>query len=324
MTQSATATNLAYPIGDVLLLGLLVGGFAALSGKRKTPWVLLGSGMALNVVGDTFSLFGDSWGGTRFGVVLVAIAWPSAIVVMAMAVWVRPRPADLLAQEKAASFFLPSLAAGSALVILFSSSFHGVSHFAIALATATFVAVGIRLTLSVRDMKAISRERHRQSITDDLTGLRNRRYLYDMLDAFFTERDSSSFDRSLAFLFVDLNRFKEINDSFGHPAGDALLKQLGVRLSSSLRETDLLVRLGGDEFAVVLLDGELDYAVTVAERVSASLAEPFTLDVVSASINASIGIAMAPADATDSAGLVWCADVAMYRAKLQQLALRKF
>jgi diguanylate cyclase (GGDEF)-like protein len=119
----------------------------------------------------------------------------------------------------------------------------------------------------------------------------------------------------LAFLFVDLNHFKEINDSFGHPAGDELLKQLGARLAASLRNTDLLVRIGGDEFAVVLVDGDADYANEVAERLTASLCEPFRLDVVSATISASIGIAMAPADATDSAALVWCADAAMYRAK---------
>ena len=84
---------------------------------------------------------------------------------------------------------------------------------------------------------------------------------------------------------------------------------------TSLRNSDLLVRIGGDEFAVVLIDGDSDYATTVAERLTQSLEEPFVLDVVSARISASIGIAMAPTDASDSAGLVWCADVAMYRAK---------
>jgi predicted signal transduction protein with EAL and GGDEF domain len=94
------------------------------------------------------------------------------------------------------------------------------------------------------------------------------------------------------------------------------LKQLGDRLQSALRNSDLLVRIGGDEFAVALIDGDADYAVSVAERLTASLDEPFALDVVTTRISASIGIAMAPTDATDSAGLVWCADVAMYRAKL--------
>jgi diguanylate cyclase len=314
---AATVTNLAYPIGDLLLLGMVVGGCAVLSGRRKAPWLLLASGMGLNVVGDTSNLLGSSFGVSRPGIILTATAWPAAILLMAMAVWLRPRPSNPLAPQRPSGFVLPNLAAASALLILVVGSLHSIGRVAIGLATATLLVVGIRFVLSVRGMQSLSQERHRQSVTDDLTGLSNRRYLFRVLDAFFAENvDSLAPDRSLAFLFVDLNHFKEINDSFGHPAGDELLKQLGVRLSGSLRDTDLLVRIGGDEFAVVLIDGDADYAISVAQRLTACLEEPFVLDVVSANISASIGIAMAPTDATDSAGLVWCADVAMYRSKL--------
>jgi diguanylate cyclase (GGDEF)-like protein len=202
---------------------------------------------------------------------------------------------------------------------------HAVSRVATGLAAATLLMVGVRLVLSVREIQALSHERYHQSVTDDLTGLSNRRHLFRVLDAFFAESDDVVVPvRQLAFLFIDLNHFKEVNDSFGHPAGDELLKQVGIRLSSSLRRNDLLVRIGGDEFAVVLVDGDSSYALEVAERVTASLAEPFALDVVSASISASIGIATAPSDATYSAGLVWCADVAMYRAKLAHTPFATF
>ena len=315
----ATITNLAYPIGDLLLLGLVVGGTAVLSGRRKAPWVLLATGIGLNVVGDTFNLFSSHV--THVGSVFNGAAWPTAIVVMSSAVWLRPRPSKLLVDQRPAGFVLPGLTAAAALGILVVSSWHLVGHVAIGLATATLLTVGLRLALSVRSMRVLSLERHRQSVTDDLTGLANRRYLFRVLDAFFAEsRGTDSVRRVLAFLFIDLNRFKEINDSFGHPAGDELLKQLGVRLTGSLRDTDLLVRIGGDEFAIVLVDGDAAYATTVAERVTASLQDKFVLDVVSARITASIGIALAPADATDSAGLIWCADVAMYRAKLANAA----
>ena len=314
-SAAATLTNLAYPVGDVLLLGLVVGGFAVLSRRNKTPWVLLASGLTLNVLGDTSNLFQNSLGASRPGFILNAVAWPTAIVVMSMAVWLR-QAKNPLQPQRPAGFVLPGLSAAAALTILFVATWHPVGRVAIGLATATLLIVGIRLGLSVRAMQSLSQERHRQSVTDELTGLANRRYLFGVLDTFFAECDDTRAARTLAFLFVDLNHFKEINDSFGHPAGDELLKQLGIRLSGSLRDTDLLVRLGGDEFAVVLVDGDADYAVAVAERITACLEEPFMLDVVRSSIGASIGIAMAPTDATDAAGLVWCADVAMYRAKL--------
>jgi diguanylate cyclase (GGDEF)-like protein len=318
---AATATNLAYPIGDLLLLGLVVGSSAMLSGRPKMPWIFLASGLALNVVGDTSNLLQHSLGASRFGTVFNGIAWPAATVLISMAVWLRARDTNPLVPERPPGFVLPNLLAMCALVILLVAALHPVSRVAIGLATATLGLVGIRLALSVRSLQTLSQERHRQAVTDDLTGLANRRHLFRVLDSFFAEAgDPLAGGRRLAFLFVDLNHFKEINDSFGHPAGDQLLRQLGERLATSLRNTDLLVRLGGDEFAVVLVDGDCEYATTVAQRLTASLEEPFQLDAVRARISASIGIAMAPTDAADAAGLVWCADVAMYRAKLGNVA----
>jgi diguanylate cyclase (GGDEF)-like protein len=188
---------------------------------------------------------------------------------------------------------------------------------AVALATATLVVVGVRLALSVRGLRSLTEERHRQAVTDELTGLGNRRQLTTLLDAYFEDlADLSTPSRSLAFLFVDLDHFKEINDSFGHSAGDELLKQLGPRLLSSLRASDVLVRIGGDELGAVLVDSDPNYAAGLARRLTALLEQPFILNGVSVRISASIGIAVAPADAGDSIALMRCADVAMYRAKL--------
>ena len=316
----ATGINLALPIGDVLLLGLVAGGFAVLPGKRRAPWVLLGFGMALIAVGDTSNLFQNSLGATRVGTILNAVAWPAAIVMMSMAVWLREPASNPLMPQRPPRFILPLFAAAASLVILLVGTLHSIGKEAIALATATLLLVGVRLIITVRGMEVLSEERHRQSVTDELTGLWNRRYMFRVLDEYFAGRSDPSNERTLAFLFVDLDHFKEVNDTFGHPAGDELLRQLGARLASSLRDTDLLVRLGGDEFAVVLVDGDAEYATAVARRISASLNEPFMLDVVSATIGASIGIAMSPTDASDSTRLVWCADVAMYRAKLGKTA----
>jgi diguanylate cyclase len=310
----ATATNLAYPIGDVLLLGLAVGGTAVMTGRRLGPWMLIAMGIAVNATGDTFNLLRST---SRVGSLFNAIAWPSAILLIAVALWLRPRPSNPLASGKDTGFLLPNAAAAAALVILLVGNLHHVGDVALGLATATLVTVGGRLFLSVRGIRRLSQERHRQAVTDELTGLGNRRHLFRVLDSFFGAcRAEATPHRRIAFLFVDLDNFKEINDSFGHAVGDELLRQLGARLAAVLRSSDLLVRLGGDEFAVALVDCDSDYALGVAERLTGSLVEPFVLDVVTTRISASIGIATAPKDATDSAALVWSADTAMYRAKL--------
>jgi diguanylate cyclase (GGDEF)-like protein len=316
------ATSLAYPIGDLLLLILVVGGTAMLAGRRKAPWLLLASGIALNVAGDTFNLFHSSVGASHVGTVVTAFGWPAAILLMSMAVWLSPGHSNPLTLQKPTGFLLPALAAVAGLAILVIGTLRHMDPVAVGLATAALIVVGIRLALSVGGLRTLTQERHRQSVTDDLTGLRNRRHLFQTLDAFFAEQAGAPMPEGrLAFLFLDLSHFKEINDSFGHPAGDEVLRQLGARLTGSLRDSDLLVRLGGDEFAVVLMDADSDVATAIAERLTASLKNPFVLDGVSMQIGASIGIALAPADATDASRLVWCADVAMYRAKLGGLPL---
>jgi diguanylate cyclase len=314
----AVATNLAYPVGDLLLLALVVGSAAMLAGRSRAPWILLATGMAVNAAGDTFNLFGSGIGASHVGVAINGIAWPTSILLISMAVWVSRGHADPLALQIPTGFLLPGLAAVSSLGILVFGTFNHPGAVAVALASATLAVVGIRLSLSVRGLRTLTQERQFQSVTDHLTGLGNRRFLFGVLDGFFADHaDGSIRQRRMAFLYIDLNRFKEINDSFGHPAGDELLRQLGERFRAPLRPSDALVRLGGDEFAVVLMDADADDATTIARRLTATLDEPFALDAVSVRIGASIGIARAPADATDSDALVACADVAMYRAKMR-------
>jgi diguanylate cyclase (GGDEF)-like protein len=313
----AVATNLAYPVGDLLLLSLVVGSAAMLSGRSKTPWALLASGMALNVAGDTFNLLGSASGATHVGAVVNGVAWPVSILVMSMAVWVPSGHTNPFTLPKPPGFLLPGLAAFAGLTVLVVGALaddkaNGVS---VGFATATLAAVGVRLATSVRSLRSLTHRHEHHSLTDYLTGLGNRRYLFHILSAFFAEADSSSPEGRLAFLFIDLNRFKEINDSFGHGAGDEVLRHMGERLSSALRPGDALVRLGGDEFAAVLLEADAETAQAIAGRLSNSLKDPFALDTVSVKVDASIGIALAPEHACDAQTLVSCADLAMYRAK---------
>ena len=313
----SAATNLTYPVGDLLLLSLVIGGTVLLSGRGTTPWFLLAAGICLNVFGDTFNLFQNGILDSRVGSDFNAIAWPASIVLMSMAVWLKPRTLDPMREQRTAGFMLPSAAAVVGLAILVTGTVHTVTRVALGLATATVVVVGLRLSLSARDLRLVTEERHRQAQTDELTGLGNRRHLLHVIETYFADfNDPWTKERTLAFLFIDLNHFKEINDSFGHPAGDELLRQLGPRLMRAVPASGSVFRLGGDELAVLLVDADADAAARVAERILAEVDEPFYLQKMSAKVGASIGIALAPQDATEGVGLMWCADTAMYRAKL--------
>ena len=310
---ATTMTNLAYPVGDLLLLALVVGGATMMGGRRNLGWCLVAVGIGCNVVGDTANLFSNASGPAGF--VLDAIAWPASTWFLSAAVWTRRRSADVLELQRPSTFLIPGVAAIGALGVLLAGNVHPTSDVALALATATLALVGVRLARSLRSMRTLSLERREQALTDELTGLRNRRYLSNVLDGFFAEQRVAG-DQRVAFLFVDLDHFKQVNDTFGHVAGDELLKQLGPRMASCLRPGDQLVRLGGDEFVVLLLDCDRQEAAAIATRLTDALTRPFAVGRMQATVAASIGIALAPDDATDATGLLWSADIAMYRAKV--------
>ena len=316
----SAAVNLAYPIGDLLLLSLVIGGSVLLVGRWSLAWGLLGVGLAIIVCGDTFNIFQSTALASRFGADVDAVAWPTAILLISMSAWVTPRRGEPLRPERAAGMVMPGVASLCSLVILIVGTINHVSEVAIDLAIATLVVVGVRLAISARRLRILTEERHRQANTDELTGLGNRRQLTHVLETFFADQAAApEVPRRLAFLFVDLNHFKEINDSFGHPAGDELLRQLGPRLVRAVGPNSSVVRLGGDELGVVLLDADEDAATAVAQRIVEELEAPFSLHRITANVGASIGVAMFPGDASDASTLMWCADVAMYRAKLGKI-----
>jgi diguanylate cyclase (GGDEF)-like protein len=311
-SPAAVATNLAYPLGDVLLLALVVGATVLMSGRRPRAWYLVAAGCALNAAGDTFNLFHGA-GAPALGSIVDAIAWPASLLLMSIAVWVPRTAKDPLADPATPGFLLPGAGAAAALSVLLVASFHGTSTGAIALATGTLLVAGVRLALTLGSLHSLTEERHQQAVTDELTGLGNRRRLDQVLGDFFAHQGRASGE--LAFLFVDLDHFKEVNDSFGHAAGDQLLRQIGPRIGACLGERDLLLRIGGDELAVILYNRGKAPAVELAERISRTIREPFVLDMVTVRIGASIGIALAGAHAEDACELMRCADQAMYRAK---------
>jgi diguanylate cyclase (GGDEF)-like protein len=185
--------------------------------------------------------------------------------------------------------------------------FYGVLFRFVASASRTLSRQGAELQVSA------DRDRH-QATHDALTGLPNWELLRDRLGQGLAAATRS--DGEIALMLIDLDRFKEINDSLGHTYGDKLLCQVGPRLRSALRDGDTVARLGGDEFAVLLpsVDGVAE-AQTVAARLREALHRPFDVDGVALDVEASIGIVLSPWHGTDTEELLRNADIAMYAAK---------
>lgn len=149
---------------------------------------------------------------------------------------------------------------------------------------------------------------------DQLTGIPNRVLFYDRLNNALTRARRER--TQLAVLYLDLDGFKPINDSFGHDAGDSVLKEIANRLWHSVRSSDTVARLGGDEFAAILENiSKPEDAEEIAQKIADKIHSPVELSQRQASVQASIGIAYFPADGSTSDELLRCADVAMYRSK---------
>jgi diguanylate cyclase (GGDEF)-like protein len=195
------------------------------------------------------------------------------------------------------------------LTLLTVGQFASVDAAAVGLAIATVISGMARAGLTVVERLD---EVQRQAVTDDLTGLANRRHLLERLEATIATCPDGD---ELALLLVDLDGFKELNDTLGHHAGDEVLRQIGPRLRGLLRGDDTLARLGGDEFAVVLCPADEAAASSAGLRVRSALERSFELGDMRVHIDASVGIALFPRHSRHGLGLLQRADVAMYEAK---------
>ncbi|WP_394779942.1 EAL domain-containing protein [Undibacterium sp.] len=179
------------------------------------------------------------------------------------------------------------------------------------------VRSGAGLAVTIQDIsakKASQRELEMLANCDGLTGLHNRHWLLNFLPRAIAK--AASEDHQLALLFIDLDGFKNVNDTQGHAAGDNMLKSVASRLQSVLRPSDNVIRLGGDEFVVILQPVERDSKpARVAERIAEAFKQPFWWAGEKHQVGASIGISMFPRDGQDSETLLKNADIAMYSVK---------
>ncbi len=171
-----------------------------------------------------------------------------------------------------------------------------------------------KLAETLAENEKISSKLKRQAEFDSLTGLPNRALFYDRLQQAILASERS--DKIFALMFIDLDRFKWVNDSLGHDAGDNLLAQVAQRLQECVRKTDTVARLGGDEFTVIVKDLACCALVEqTAHKILEALASPFTLNQKIVHISGSIGITFCPSDSAKLDELIKNADTAMYQAK---------
>jgi diguanylate cyclase (GGDEF)-like protein len=306
---ASVATNLAYPLGDLFLIALVIGVFALSGWRPGRRWLLMGVGFATLAIADSIYLFRVAENSYTSGTFLDAM-WPAGLVLLSYAAWAQPRQRREIRFEGSAVLVVPCVFALTALSLLIRSNYVHLDLIPECLAAAALLAAGARFVLTFNDVRNLSEVRERQARTDDLTGLPNRRHFYATLND--AVEGCRSRGASFALLMIDLNHFKELNDTLGHHAGDQLLQQVGPRMQSVVREA-AIARLGGDEFGLILRDA--DAAVLAAERIHDALSKPFHLEDLSVSIHASVGIAVFPRDAQTAETLLQRADVAMYQAK---------
>lgn len=307
------AFGLAYPLGDLVLI-CLVGVAFALSGWRPDrAWLLLGIGILGHALADTAFLFRQATGSYIEGTALDAL-WPWGAMWMAMAAW-RPHQTELREDvPSVAPVLVPALFAATAVVLLVYDHVARQSLVAVLLAAGSLLAGLARLALTVRQVESLAIARVEARI-DELTHLGNRRAFYESVNSWLAGREPRA---TGVLLLMDLDAFKVINDTFGHPVGDELLQQAARRLDSICQPGDSLARLGGDEFALFVTGAGGSAATRIALEIGRKFNIPFAVDGVPVRVSASIGVALCPEHGDSVSLLLRRADVAMYQAKQEK------
>jgi diguanylate cyclase (GGDEF)-like protein len=273
---------------------------------------LLGGGFVLLAVADCMYALQVA-NGASTPTAMTNLMYLLAVALLALAAWQAGSDDSKPNLEGWSVLLVPGGFTIAALALLQYDHVQRLDPLAFTLADITMAAAVIRMTLAFRDIRGLT-EARRQAATDDLTSLPNRRtFMRRVREAIRTAQLAGS---KVTLLMMDLDNFKELNDTLGHNAGDELLRMIGPRIKATLRGTDIVARLGGDEFAI-LLDEEPDEAgvAQVAQKILEALRDPFEIMGLGLRLTASVGIASFPSDARDEEELLSRADIAMYQAK---------
>lgn len=309
----ATVGLVAYPLFDMLLVACVAGVAAVRDARTGSRWGLLVAGLISFAAADVMYSLKMAVGTYVYGTPSDA-GWPIGIALMAL--WVDGAALDRPVLEmpsggRARSLAVSSGATLAGVGVLLLNTWSPVSKVALTLATVTLLTAAARSELAFRLLARLADQRRLTAATDELTGLPNRRALTAEAQA----RLAAHPERRQALLVLDVDKFKEVNDSLGHLTGDQVLVRLGARLREQVCDEDLLARLGSDEFAVLLDDAGRDEAVDAAARLQAALDEPFALQNIALHSSVSIGIALYPDDGPDLQTLLSKAGMAMRKAK---------
>jgi two-component system, cell cycle response regulator len=299
------AASLAYPVGDLLLLGSVMA-VLALSGWRPSrAWALIGAGLALVAIADFVYLYETADQSYVEGG-LLDVMWPAGMVLIGWAAW-RPRRVDSVRLEGWRILLLPSVFALMAVGVLIADRISPLSGVSIGLAIATAVTVIVRTAWSLRENLTLLQNSRVEALTDALTGLGNRRQLLADLER---EVEWASAEDPRILVLFDLDGFKSYNDAFGHLAGDSLLSRLGGNLKAAVEPYGSSYRLGGDEFCA-LITTVPPGAPAVIAAAAASLSdrgEGFE-------VTASYGVVALPGEARSTSNTLALADQRVYSRK---------
>jgi two-component system cell cycle response regulator len=309
----AVVTNLAYPIADLTLLTLVVTAASFTGWRPGLGWLTLGGGLIALGVSDGLYLLQSAQGAYVEGGALDA-AWPLGALLLAAAAWIpsasRKRAVEARGLRVA---FVPAAAALIAIGVQSAERYTVIPSIAAGLSMLTLLAVVVRIAISFRDTQASLESSVREALTDPLTGLPNRRKLMEDL-ALAAEEAPAPGNLKLLVMF-DLDGFKAYNDSYGHPAGDALLTRLGHRLEEFAKPHGSTYRLGGDEFCLLVecTAAAVDGLVAGGTAALSERGDGFL-------VTASQGSVLLPSEASSREAALQLADRRMYANKNRERA----